>query len=66
MLTTIMKWIFMLALLLVLLRPTPASYYVWVGLAVCVPAIWVVQARRNKYRRQAAYISASPKVKYEN
>jgi len=66
MLTIIMKSIFMLVLLLVLLRPTPASYYVWLGLAVCVPAIWVVQARRNKHLRKAAYISASPKVKYEN
>ena len=66
MLTIIMKSIFMLVLLLVLLRPTPASFYVWLGLAVCVPAIWVVQARRSKYLRKAAYIPASPKVKYEN
>jgi len=61
-----MKWIFMLVLLLVLLWPTPASYYLWLGLAVCVPAIWVVQTRRNNYVRKVAYISASPKVKYEN
>ena len=66
MLTTIMKWIFMLVLLLVLLWPTPSNYYVWLGLAVCVPAIWVVQARRSKYLRKAAYMPASPKVKYEN
>ena len=66
MLTTTMKWIFMLMVLLVLLWPTPASYYVWLGLAVCVPAIWVVQARRNKYLRKVAYVPVSPKVKYEN
>jgi hypothetical protein len=66
MLTAVMKWIFVLVLLLVLLWPRPAGYYVWLGLAVCVPAIWVVQARRNKYLQRAAYIPASPKVKYEN
>jgi len=66
MLTTILKWIFMLVLLLVLLWPTPAGYYVRLGLAVCVAAIWVLQARRSKYLRKAAYMPASPKVKYEN
>jgi hypothetical protein len=66
MLTTIMKWIFMLVLLLVLLRPTPASYYLWLGLAVCVPAIWAVEARRSKYLRKVAYVPVSPKAKYEN
>jgi hypothetical protein len=66
MLTTMMKWIFMLVLLVVLLWPTHDNYYLWLGLAVCVPAIWVVQARRNKYLRKVAYIPASPRVKYEN
>jgi hypothetical protein len=66
MLTTIMKWVFMLVLLLVLLWPTPAGYYLWLGLAVCVPAIWVLQDRRSKYLRKAAYVPVSPKVKYEN
>ena len=66
MLTTNMKWILMLGLLLVLLWPTHASYYVWLGLAVCVPAIWVAQDRRNKYLRRVAYVPASPRVKYEN
>jgi len=61
-----MKWIFMLVLLLVLLWPTHASYYAWLGLAVCVPAIWVLQARQSKYLRKAAYMPVSPKVKYEN
>ncbi len=66
MLTTIMKWIFMLVLLLMLLWPTPAGYYVWLGLAVCVPAIWAVEARRSKYLRKVAYVPVFPKVKYEN
>ena len=66
MLTRIMKRLFMPVLLLVLLWPTPASYYVWLGLAVCVPAIWAVQARRSKYLRKVAYVPVSPKVKYEN
>jgi len=56
----------MMLLLLLLLRPTPAGYYVWLGLAVCVPAIWVAQDRRNKYLRRVAYVPASPRVKYEN
>lgn len=56
----------MLVLLLMLLWPTPAGYYVWLGLAVCVPAIWAVEARRSKYLRKVAYVPVFPKVKYEN
>jgi hypothetical protein len=66
MLTRIMKRVFMPVLLLVLLWPTPAGYYARLGLAVCVAAIWVLQARRSKYLRKAAYMPASPKVKFEN
>ena len=66
MLPTMMKWTFMLVLLVVLLWPAHASYYVWLALAVCLPAIWVVQARRNKYLQKVAYVPASPRVKYEN
>jgi len=66
MLTRIMKRLFMPVLLLVLLWPTPAGHYLWLGLAVCVPAIWVLQDRRSKYLRKAAYVPVSPKVKYEN
>ncbi len=66
MLTAIMKWIFMLVLLVVLLWPAHANYYVWLALAVSVPAIWVVQARRNKYLRKVAYVPATSRVKYEN
>ena len=66
MLTRIMKRLFMPVLLLVLLWPTPAGYYVRLGLAVCVAVIWVLQARRSKYARKVAYMPASPKVKYED
>ena len=66
MLTRLMKRVFMPVLLLALLWPTPAGYYVRLGLAVCVAIIWVLQARRSTYLRKAAYMPASPKVKYEN
>jgi hypothetical protein len=51
---------------LALLWPTPAGYYVRLGVAVCVAAIWALQASRSKYLRQVAHTTASPKVKYEN
>jgi hypothetical protein len=67
MLMRIMKRVFLPVLLLVLLWPTPPGYYVRLGLAVCVAAIWALQASRiGKYLRQATYTTASPKVKYEN
>jgi hypothetical protein len=66
MLTRIMKRVLMPVLLLALLWPTPAGYYVRLGVAVCVAAIWALQVNRSKYLRQAAYTTASPKVKYEN
>jgi hypothetical protein len=66
MFTKLMKWVFMPVLVLALLWPTPAGYYVRLGVAVCVVAVWALQANRSKYLRQAAYPTASPKVKYEN
>ena len=66
MFTRIMKRVFMPVLLLALLWPTPAGYYVRMGVAACVAAAWAFQANRGKYLRQAAYATASPKVKYEN
>ena len=66
MLTRLIKRVFMPVLLVVLLWPTPADYYVRLALAVCVAIIWIRQVRRSKYVRQAACIPASPKVKYEN
>jgi len=53
-------------LLVVLLWPTPGGYYVRLGLAVCVAVIWVLQTRQTKYPPKAAYVPASPKVKYED
>jgi len=44
----------------------PAGYYVRLGVAACVAAIWALQINRSKYLRQAANTTASPKVKYEN
>jgi hypothetical protein len=66
MLTRIMKQAFMPVLLLALLWPTPAGYYVRLGVAACVAAIWDLQANRSKYLRQTAYRAAPPKEKYEN
>jgi hypothetical protein len=66
MLTRIMKQVSLPVLLLALLWPTPAGYYVRLGVAACVAALWALQATRSKYRRQAAYMTASPKAKYEN
>jgi len=66
MLTRIMKRVSIPVLLLAVLWPTPAGYYVRLGVAACVAAIWALQANRSKYLRGAAYTTASPKVKYEN
>jgi hypothetical protein len=66
MLTRIMKQVFMPVLLLALLWPTPAGYYVRLGVAAWVAAIWALKASRSKYLRQVAHTTASPKVKYEN
>ena len=66
MLTRIMKRVSIPVLLLALLWPTPAGYYVRLAVAACVAGIWVLQANRTKILRRAAYMMASPKVKYEN
>jgi hypothetical protein len=66
MLTRLMKRAFIPMLLLALLWPTPAGYYIRLGVAVCVAATWALQASHSKYLRRAAYTAASPKVKYEN
>ena len=66
MFTRIMKQFLMLVLLLGLLWPTPAGYYVRLGVAACVAANWVLQASRRKYYREPAYAMAPSKVKYEN
>ena len=66
MLTRIMKQVSLPVLLLALLWSTPAGYYVRLGVAACVAAIWALQVNRSKYLPQAAYTTASPKEKYEN
>jgi len=66
MLTRIINRGFLPALLLALLWPTPAGYYVRLGLAVCVAALWVLQASHSKYLREIAHTPALPKVKFEN
>ena len=45
MFTRIMKQVFMPVLLLALLWPTPAGYYVRLGVAACVAAIWALQVK---------------------
>ncbi|MGD0126777.1 MAG: hypothetical protein ABSF46_15550 [Terriglobia bacterium] len=66
MLTRLITRVYMPVLLVVLLWPTPGGYYVRLGLAVCVAVIWVLQTRQTKYPPKAAYVPASPKVKYED
>ena len=66
MLTRLITRVYMPVLLVVLLWPTPGGYYVRLGLAVCVAASWLVQARRSKYLRKVAYVPVYSKVKYEN
>jgi hypothetical protein len=66
MMRSLLERVFMPVLLLALLWPTPAGYYLRLGVAACVAALWVLQANRSKYLGQAAYTTASRKVKYEN
>jgi len=66
-LTRIMMWVFIPVLLLTLLWPALAGHYVGLGLAVGAAAMGALEASRTgKYHRQAAYGTASPKVKYDN
>ncbi len=66
MLTRIVKRVFMPVLLLALLWPTPAGYYVRLGVAACVAAIWALQVNRSKYLRQGVHMPTASKVRYEN
>jgi hypothetical protein len=66
MLTRIIDRVFLPVLLLALLWPMPAGYYIRLGIAVCVAAIWALQATRSRYLRQSAYAPVPSKVKYEN
>ena len=69
MLTKIMKWVFLVAWLLVLLWPSPAEYPVplRLGFAVCAGALLAAQASRaGKYSWDARRMTVSHRVKYEN
>lgn len=67
MLTRMMKRGFIPMLLLALLWPSPVGYYILLGFAVCMGAIWAVQASSaGKYIREAGYATVPRKVKYEN
>lgn len=54
-------------LLLALWWPSPVGYYILLGFAVCMGAIWAAQAGgAGKYFREAAYATVPRNVKYEN
>ena len=67
MLTNMMKRGFIPMLLLALWWPSPVGYYILLGFAVCMGAIWAVHASSaDKYFREADYVRVPCKVKYEN
>ncbi len=67
MLTRMMKRGFIPMLLLALWWPSPVGYYILLGFAVCMGAIWDVQASSaGKYFMEAGYVTVPRKVKYEN
>jgi membrane protein implicated in regulation of membrane protease activity len=66
MLTRIMNRVSMPVLLLALLWPTPAGYFVRLGVAACVAAIWALQASHSKYLRLVAHRPTPSKVRFEN
>ena len=67
MLTRMMKRGFVPMLVLALWWPSPVGYYILLGFAVCMGAIWAVQASSAaKYFREAGYATVPRKVKYEN
>jgi hypothetical protein len=61
-----MNQVFMPVLLLALLWPTPTGYYVRLGVAAWVAAVWALQVNRSKYLRQVAHMPTASKVRYEN
>jgi hypothetical protein len=67
MFTRMMKRGFIPMLLLALLWPSSVGYYILLGFAFCMGAIWAVQASRaSKYFGEASYAVVPHKVKYEN
>jgi len=66
--TSFMKWLSIVVLLVGLLMRSSTSYRIVLELVVCVAALVVAaQAfRTGKYIREAGCATVSPKVKYEN
>jgi hypothetical protein len=65
--TKIMKWLAITVLVLAATWPSPMAYYVLLGFSACVVALWTIQSKRASKRIQKpAYVTASPKVKFEN
>jgi hypothetical protein len=61
------KRAFIPMLLLALWWPSPVGYYILLGFAVCMGAIWGIQAiRAGNYFGEAHYATVPRKVKYEN
>ena len=67
MLTRMLKRGFIPMLLLAVWWPSPVGYYILLGFAVCVGAMWAVQATpAGKHLWQAGCATVPCKVKYEN
>jgi hypothetical protein len=67
MVTKMIKRVFIPMLVLALWWPSPVGYYILLGCAVCLGAIWIVQASgADKYLRDAGHAMVLSKVKYEN
>lgn len=67
MLTKMIKQGFIPMLVLALWWPSPVGYYILLGFAVCLGAIWIVQASSaGTYFGDAGHAMVPSKVKYEN
>jgi len=65
--TKMLKWLAITALVLAATWPSTTGYYVLLGFGICVVTVWALQASRTgKHLREAAYMTASPTVKFEN
>jgi len=67
MLTKMIKRGFIPMLVLSLWWPSPVGYYILLGFAVCLGAIWIVRASSaGKSFGDAGHAMVPSKVKYEN
>ncbi|MBZ5562025.1 MAG: hypothetical protein LAP13_06355 [Acidobacteriia bacterium] len=65
--TRMLKWLAITALVLAATWPSTTGYYVLLGFGACVATIWAIQAgHTGKHLREVAYMTASPRVKFEN